>query len=69
MIGYNHGGVGEQLKHIFPEGLTSLNKKNLLYEKTLEFIQKPPKVKPTSLFTLKKMRENTLMVYKKIARK
>jgi len=68
VIGYNHGGVGEQLKHIFPSGLISLNKKNLLYKKTFEFIQKPPKVEPTVLFTLKKMQENTLMVYKNIAR-
>jgi len=69
VIGYDHGGVGEQLKHIFPLGLISLNNKNLLLKKTFEFIQKPPKVKSTLLFTLKKMQENTLMVYKNIVRK
>ena len=69
VIGYNHGGVGEQLKHIFPSGLTLLNNKNLLLNKTIEFIQKPPKVKSTSLFTLNKMQEHTLMVYKNLVGK
>ena len=45
VIGYNHGGVGEQLKHVFPSGLTLFNNKNLLLNKTIEFIQKTSKSK------------------------
>ena len=69
VIGLNHGGVGEQLSMIFPEGLVDLNVKNLLQKKTVNFIKKKPSVKRTNLFKLIDMQKNTLKVYKLILKK
>jgi len=69
VIGLNHGGVGEQLSMIFPEGLVDLNVKNLLQKKTVNFIKKKPSVKRTNLFKLIDMQKNTLKIYKLILKK
>jgi len=69
VIGLNHGGVGEQLSMIFPEGLVDLNVKNSLQKKTVNFINKKPSVKPTNLFKLIDMQKNTLRLYKLILKK
>jgi len=64
VIGFNHGGAGEQLKHIFPEGIVKLNNEEELFRKTLLFLEKKPKVKKFNMFTLEEMKEKTLSVYK-----
>jgi len=69
VIGLNHGGVGEQLSMIFPEGLVDLNVKNLLQKKTVNFLKKKPSVKRTNLFKLIDMQKNTLKIYKLILKK
>jgi len=69
VIGLNHGGVGEQLSMIFPEGLVDLNVKNLLQKKTVNFLKKKPSVKQTNLFKLIDMQKNTLKIYKLILKK
>ena len=69
VIGLNHGGVGEQLSMIFPEGLVGLNVKNLLQRKTVNFLKKKPSVKRTNLFKLIDMQKNTLKIYKLILKK
>ena len=64
VIAYDHGGVGEQLKVIFPEG--GVKKGNLSQATILasRWIKNPPKVRFSKLFSLDKMLENTLKVYK-----
>ena len=64
VIGYSHGGVGEQLKLVFPEGLISMRTKSALVKKTIEFIKQQPEVRPTKLFSLENMQKNTLAIYK-----
>tara|TARA_B100001250_G_scaffold174890_1_gene150408 strand:+ start:389 stop:1504 length:1116 start_codon:yes stop_codon:yes gene_type:complete len=64
VIAYDHGGVGEQLKEIFPDG--GIKKGNLSQAVLLasDWIKHPPKVPFSELFNLDKMLENTLKVYK-----
>jgi len=66
VIGYDHGGVGEQLKEIFPQG--RIKKKNLLQASQLasKWIIQPPEVPFSKSFSLNAMLENTLKVYKGI---
>jgi len=66
VIGYNHGGVGEQLKIIFPEGMIKKNNKKDLTKKTLNFIKNKPQVKKTTLFSLENMQKNTLNIYLRV---
>lgn len=64
VIAYNHGGVGEQLNEIFPQGGI---KKGELSQGVLlasKWIKTPPKVPFSESFSLNKMLENTLKVYK-----
>tara|TARA_B100001769_G_C22110888_1_gene600930 strand:+ start:925 stop:2040 length:1116 start_codon:yes stop_codon:yes gene_type:complete len=64
VIGYDHGGVGEQLREIFPEG--GIQKGDLTQAALLaaKWIEAPPRVPFSELFSLDKMLENTLKVYK-----
>ena len=66
VIGYDHGGVGEQLKEIFPQG--RIKKKNLLQVSQLvsKWLNEPPEVAFSKLFSLNEMLENTLKVYKSV---
>tara|TARA_B110000003_G_scaffold242663_1_gene250646 strand:+ start:27227 stop:28339 length:1113 start_codon:yes stop_codon:yes gene_type:complete len=66
VIGYNHGGVGEQLKEIFPQG--KIDRKNIGQAVLLasKWIMDPPEVIYSELFSLNKMLENTLKVYESI---
>ena len=63
IIGYNHGGVGEQLSEIFPEGLILINDHNKLVSLSEKWIKKSPLVNPTNKFTLKAMLDKTLKTY------
>ena len=67
VIGFNHGGTGEQLEHIFPEGIVELNNEEELFKKTLLFLEKKPKIKKFNMFTLEEMKKKTLSVYKSFA--
>lgn len=64
VIAYSHGGVKEQLEKILPEGLVDVGKINDVNNLTSEWICNPPKVKRNNFFTLEKMLQNTLKVYK-----
>ena len=63
IIGYHHGGVGEQLSEIFPEGLILVNDHNKLVSLSEKWIKKSPIVNPTNKFTLKAMLNKTLKTY------
>ena len=67
MLGYDHGGVGEQLRLIFPEGLVAYRNQEELYQKTKLIIKRRPLIKDTKLFDLKDMVSNTLKIYTDIA--
>jgi len=63
IIGYDHGGVGEQLKLLFSEGLVSPKNTEELYKKTKIILKKKPLIKETNLFQLDNMLKNTMNVY------
>ena len=68
VIAYAHGGVKEQLSEILPEGLVSVGNINNVAKLSCEWINKPPVIKRNHSFTLEKMLENTLKIYKKMVR-
>jgi glycosyltransferase involved in cell wall biosynthesis len=61
IIGYNQGGVGEQLNKIFPDGIIQDKKK--LLEKTIKFLKNKPKVQNSNFYSLTKMQLKTIKVY------
>ena len=65
-IGYDHGGVGEQLKMIFPHGLVEFGNQEHLYKITTKILSKKPKIESTNLFELNDMLKNTLKIYKEV---
>ena len=66
VIGYGHGGVGEQLKKVFPQGIIKKNDISSAVNLSKEWIKKPPKVIKTNLFNLETMQSNTLDLYRKV---
>ena len=63
VIGYGHGGVGEQLKEIFPQGIIKKNDISSAVVLCKKWIKKAPKVTKTDLFNLETMQSNTLKIY------
>jgi len=64
VIAFDHGGAGEQLKEIFPEGLVKNNDFINLYEKSVTFLNKKPTIKKTNSFSLETMVKKTLDLYR-----
>ncbi|MDB2679744.1 glycosyltransferase [Methylophilaceae bacterium] len=69
VIGYSHGGVEEQLKKLLPKGLIDVGKIDEVKNLTSEWISKPPEMRKNNFFTLGKMLQNTLSIYKKEIKK
>ena len=63
VIGYGHGGVGEQLKEIFPQGIIKKNDISSAVVLCKKWIKKAPKVTKTDSFNLETMQRNTLNIY------
>ncbi len=69
VIGYNHGGVAEQLSVFFPTGLIPVGDTDALLETTIRLLnqpQTPDMVMPP--FTLDAMTQATLDVYQEVTR-
>ena len=58
VIGYSHGGVGEQLKEVFPQGQIGRKNKGQAVLLASKWIIDPPKVAYSKLFSLNEMLEN-----------
>ncbi len=65
-IGYDHGGVGETLRAIYPAGLVPLGDMDALVARTREFLRAAPPVPPNQPFTLQRMTDATLAVYQEL---
>lgn len=63
VVGYEHGGVGEILRDVFPEGGVSLANPSGLYERVTQFLKTPPVVPRQQKYTLQRMLEQTLQCY------
>jgi glycosyltransferase involved in cell wall biosynthesis len=63
VIGYNHGGVKEQLSALLPEGAIALNDQQALVALTQKWLLHPPQVAENTQFTLEAMLSKTYAVY------
>jgi len=63
VIGYDHGGVGESLRAIYPTGLVPPGDIDALVARSLDFLRAAPPVPPDQPFTLQRMTDATLQVY------
>ncbi|MCH8474651.1 MAG: glycosyltransferase family 4 protein [Opitutales bacterium] len=66
VIGYDHGGVGEILRHLFPQGLIPFGDLAALQKTLQAWVPQPPRPNPENPFTLEKMLVNTLASYEEI---
>ncbi len=67
VVGYNHGGVGEILEKVFPEGRVAVGDIAMAAQRVAEFITTPPQVLLVQPYTLAKMLEYTLALYQDLA--
>lgn len=68
VCGYDHGGVGEQLASVLPEGRIAVGDLPALAARVSEWYQRPPVVARQHPFTLDRMLASTLDVYRSLAR-
>ncbi|MBE0440429.1 MAG: glycosyltransferase, partial [Gammaproteobacteria bacterium] len=66
VIGYDHGGVGEILNAIFPEGKTPLNNASALHDRIMPLLKNKVISNTNDLFSKHAMLSKTLELYKKI---
>lgn len=67
VIGFDHGGVGEQLAAVFPEGAVPVGDVDALVNKLAEWGASPPLPAREHGFTLDNMCSRTLEVYRELA--
>jgi len=63
VLGYDHGGVGEVLNDIFPQGKVPLNNPVVLYQKVLWLLQSQITIANNPLFSKQMMLSKTLALY------
>lgn len=68
VIGYGHGGVGEQLAAILPEGAVPPGDIATATRRIARWLDNPPRVPETQPFTLQRMLNDTLDVYLELTR-
>lgn len=68
VIAWDHGGVHETLARLFPQGAVPPGDKELLVERSLEFLTSPPPVPPPEAFDLDQSMEATLQIYHSLAK-
>lgn len=67
VVGYNHGGVGEILTALFPDGAAELNNIKDIQEKVTAILQgQSQPVTENKLFLLSEMKEKTLALYESL---
>lgn len=64
VAGYDHGGVGEILATIFPEGRVALGDEDALVERVMSLLKNPISVAEGHPFTLEHMTDRTLALYR-----
>jgi len=67
VVGYDHGGVGEVLAELLPEGRVPLGDAHAAGERVCSFIRSRPTVRLNERFTLRAMLDATMRVYERAA--
>lgn len=68
MAGYDHGGVGEILRVIYPAGLLPLDRIDETCQRLAHLLQHPEPVPAGDFFPLQTMLDKTLALYEQLAR-
>jgi len=66
VIGYQHGGVAEQLAALLPEGAVPVGNVAEVAMLTLSWLAQPPTILPNTQFSLQVMQQRTLEVYQDV---
>ncbi|NQW99190.1 glycosyltransferase, partial [bacterium] len=66
VIAYDHGGVAEQLRAIFPRGLVKVGDLDCAIDLTVEILNGRPTPSSAEAFTLQRMLHATLEVYQSV---
>jgi glycosyltransferase involved in cell wall biosynthesis len=66
-VGYDHGGVGEVLDTLYPQGKVRRGDTGLLLERTVQLIETPQPVPESRAYTLAAMLAQTLDLYRDLA--
>ena len=69
VIGYDHGGTGEILRTVFPQGLVPVGDQQGTADRTEQFLSAPPVVPQDHPYTVGRLQEATLAVYQRFASK
>jgi glycosyltransferase involved in cell wall biosynthesis len=68
VVGYNHGGVGEILRDVFPQGATTLGNRIELRDRVISLLQEGPfVVPPHDGYRLDQMLEAEIELYRELA--
>ena len=66
--GYDHGGVGEILRAIYPAGLLPMERIDEACQRIVQLVQQPSPVPAGDFFPLRSMLSQTLDLYEQLAR-
>jgi len=66
--GYDHGGVGEILRAIYPAGLLPTADINASYQRIAHLLQHPEPVPAGDFFPLQAMQDQTVALYEQLSR-
>nr|VFJ63936.1 MAG: Glycosyltransferase involved in cell wall bisynthesis [Candidatus Kentron sp. FW] len=66
VAGFSHGGVGEQLREVFPQGQVAVGDVSAIVEKIEGWYRKPPVVPAKHPFRLQSMLEQTVQLYEEV---
>jgi glycosyltransferase involved in cell wall biosynthesis len=69
VLGYAHGGVGELLAELYPEGRVPPGDATRLIERAAELLRLAPRIAPLTRYRLADMQAATLAVYSEVAQK
>jgi glycosyltransferase involved in cell wall biosynthesis len=67
VLGFEHGGVGEQLREWFPGGAVPLGDAARLAVRAIELLRFPPRLGPIRGPTRADMQAQTLALYREVA--
>ncbi|HEX7914443.1 glycosyltransferase [Rudaea sp.] len=68
VLGYAHGGVGELLAELYPQGSVALGDAAALLERAIELLRAAPPVAPLEKYRLADMQAATLALYDNVVR-
>ena len=67
VVAYDHGGVGEQMRVLLPEGAVAVGDVVAAADRTDAFLEKAPEIAADHPFTLATMQRATLAIYRELA--